>query len=187
VTSVTTRVTVQPDPFKIVEFDRDLLLALAERALVAAGLPDDAPLDIEIVEITPLGQTWIDAVDPIAIRVESGAFEDAKRIRKLSETNVLDVLGRLLFRVRDRRDPGFAAAPADEALSREQRAAWDVYCTGRSGRAGLPVQEQRWRYIFRNRLGFTDAADAAFETLWHGSGLTWDDLQSICVATTAER
>ena len=44
---------------------------------------------------------------------------------------------------------------------------------GRLGRLGHPVQRQRRLYQFRNRHGFTDAADAAFEQLWEADDLTW--------------
>jgi hypothetical protein len=177
------RVSVDPQPFRNVEFDTELLVTLAERALVAAGLPDDQTLRIAVDETTPLGRTWIESLDPLAIGVESGAFEDAKKPRRLSEANVLDVLGRLLHRVVDRRDPAFAGAPPEDDLDQAQRAAWDTYCTARSGRAGLPVQVDRWRYIFRNRHGFTDVADAAFERIWRATGLTWADLAAICADT----
>jgi hypothetical protein len=181
-------ITVEPDPFKIIEFDREELVALAARARAAAGLPDDLPVRIVIDETTPLGRTTITSGDPLTIEVESGAFEDAKRLRALSDRNVLDVLGRLFHRVHDRGDPAFAGAPDEEVLTLEQRTAWDVYCTGRTGRAGLPVQEQRWRYIFRTRHGFTDVADAAFDRLWNaGPGLGWADLQAICDETAASR
>jgi hypothetical protein len=182
-----TGITVAPDPFTIVDFDRDEIISLAARARAAAGLPDGLPLHIAVDEMTPLGRTTITSLDPLTIEVESGAFEDAKRLRQLNPDNVLDVLGRLLHRVRDRRDAGFADAPAEDDLTADQRAAWDTYCTGRAGRAGLPVQEQRWRYIFRNRHGFTDTADSAFERIWHGEGLVWGELQAICDATAADR
>jgi hypothetical protein len=56
--------------------------------------------------------------------------------------------------------------------------AWDVYGSARLVRLGHFHYNQRQRrlYHFRNRHGFTDVADAAFEQLWSGDGLTWDDL-----------
>jgi hypothetical protein len=47
------------------------------------------------------------------------------------------------------------------------------------GRLGIEVNEQRWRYNFRNRHGFTDDADDAFNRLWTSDGLTWGELQSV--------
>jgi hypothetical protein len=55
--------------------------------------------------------------------------------------------------------------------------AWQVYCVGRLGRLGHQVQRQRRLYHFRNRHGFTDAADEAFDRLWSGEGLTWADIE----------
>jgi hypothetical protein len=49
------------------------------------------------------------------------------------------------------------------------------------------VQEQRRRYHFRNRHGFTDVADAMFERLWNGDGLTWAEIEAACSATEAAR
>jgi hypothetical protein len=43
-------------------------------------------------------------------------------------------------------------------------AAWETYCVGRLGGLGIEVNEQRWRYNFRNRHGFTDEADEAFNS-----------------------
>ena len=50
---------------------------------------------------------------------------------------------------------------------------------GRIGRLGHRVQRQRRLYHFRNRHGFTDAADAAFDRLWSGEGLTWADIVAL--------
>jgi len=40
------------------------------------------------------------------------------------------------------------------------------------------VQRQRRLYQFRNRHGFTDAADAAFAKLWEADDLTWADISA---------
>ena len=47
---------------------------------------------------------------------------------------------------------------------------------GRLERLGYRAQRQRRLYHFRNRHGFTDVADAAFERLWTADGLTWADI-----------
>lgn len=60
-----------------------------------------------------------------------------------------------------------------------QVAAWETYSVGRLQRLGIEVNQQRWRYNFRNRHGFTDAADEAFNRLWSSDSLTWGELQSI--------
>jgi hypothetical protein len=98
-------------------------------------------------------------------RGREGAIEDPKRPRQLSPAGTADVLGRALLRVADRRTPGFANAPADGDLTLPQSVAWAVYSNGRLERLGYQSQRQRWLYHFRNRHGFTEIADAAFERL----------------------
>ena len=51
-----------------------------------------------------------------------------------------------------------------------------------SARAGWAPQKQRRIYHFRNRHGFTDEADQAFNRLWSADGLTWDELEAICAS-----
>ena len=67
------------------------------------------------------------------------------------------------------------------------RVAWDVYAVGRLQQLGYDSQRQRRLYGFRNRHGFTDAADAAFEQLWTSSDLTWDDLTRLSDDAAAVR
>jgi hypothetical protein len=178
-------VTVTPDPFTMVLFEAaDVARVVGE---VAALVGVERDIVVEVDERTPLGRTFVTTLDPVTIKVESGAFEDARRPRHLSETNVKDVVGRLLFRVKDRLDPAFGTPPDDTELSLAAQVAWDAYCVGRCARLGLPVQEQRRRYHFRNRHGFTDVADATFERLWNADGLTWGDIEAACAATEAAR
>jgi hypothetical protein len=59
------------------------------------------------------------------------------------------------------------------------RVAWDVYAVGRLDRLGHRSQRQRRLYHFRNRHGFTDEADAAFERLWTADGLTWAQITAL--------
>jgi hypothetical protein len=139
----------------------------------------DHDVAIEVDESTPLARVRVEVADPIAIRAESGAFEDPKRPRQQSEIMTATSLGRVLLRVRDRLLGGFADAPSDKQLSLAEMAAWEAYCLGRLERLGITVNQQRWRYNFRNRHGFTDHADAAFDRLWAGDALTWDDLRDI--------
>ncbi len=113
------------------------------------------------------------------IEAESGALEDPKKPRGLSPHGTADVLGRVLLRVARPTPAGFADAPADADLTLPQSVAWDVYSNGRLGRFGYPPQRQRWLYHFRNRHGFTDAADAAFDRLWAGPSFTWAEIVAI--------
>jgi hypothetical protein len=123
----------------------------------------------------------------VVLAVESGALEDAKAPRQLDRVGAADVLGRLLFEVRDRLDPAFGEAPEGADLTLQQSSAWQTYCVGRVGRLGHRVQRQRRLYAFRNRHGFTDAADASFDQLWAGDGLTWADISALSDSALAAR
>lgn len=176
------RVTIEPETFSLVEFDRDELTAILEKLLDDVGLP--GPLTLEIDQTTPLGHTRVDSVEPLRLFAESGALEDPKRIRKLSGPQAALVLGRLLFRVRDRQDPAFTGGgepPDDKDLTVQQRAAWDAYTIGRLVRLGYTYQADRQArlYDFRTRHGFTDVADESFATLWDAEALTWADIEQL--------
>jgi len=178
--------TVEPSTFTMVDFDAGRIAALADELAGKAGLDGDVQIRIEVDETTPLGRTELVAHEPVLhIRTESGAFEDPKRIRQFSEDAATDVLGRYLLRAADRRRPGFGDAPIDAELTVPQRTAWEVYAVGRLARMGYPVRRQRWLYAFRNRHGFTDAADGAFEQLFGGDGLTWPEIDRLSEATAA--
>jgi hypothetical protein len=180
-----TEVTVSPETYNLIEFEADRIRAVASTLADQIGVP--VPVRIEVDETTPLGRAWTSSLEPLVLSVESGAFEDPKRPRHLSERSVADVLGRLLFRVRDRLDPAFGDVPADDDLSLPESTAWDAYAVGRLARLGYPAQRQRRLYHFRNRHGFSDVADAAFERLWTGDGLSWADIQAVCAETAGSR
>jgi hypothetical protein len=173
-------VTVTPQEFKFVTFDATLIQQVAEGLLASLSLSDHE-LHIEVDETTPLARMRV-AVDGamINVRAESGSFEDTKRPRQMSENATATSLGRVLLRVRDRLSGGFGEAPADDDLTLAEIAAWETYCVGRLSRLGIETNQQRWRYNFRNRHGFTDAVDGAFNRLWSSDGLTWGELQAVC-------
>ena len=174
-------VTVTPQTFNFVAYDAALIQRVAEELLQSLGLAD-RDLNIEVDETTPLARTRVEVGDAISIRAESGAFEDTRRPRQQSEVATATSLGRVLLRVRDRLNDGFGDAPPDEDLTLAQVAAWETYSVGRLERLGIDVNQQRWRYNFRNRHGFTDEADQAFNRLWASDGLTWDELEAISAA-----
>lgn len=180
-------VTVAPETFRFVKFDSVVVTRVAEE--LTAMLDMQQPLHIEIDETTPLGRMratfGAGEGDTITVNVESGAFEDSKRPREQSEVATAINLGRILLRVRDRLHGGFGEAPADDDLALRQMAAWETYCAGRLSRLGLKVNQQRWVYNFRNRHGFTDAADAAFAQIWAADALTWGELEAISTASAA--
>ena len=171
-------VTVTPDHFTMVLFDVDAIRTWAEALLARLGMAE-CNLHIEVDETTPIARVQSQLGDPILVRVESGAFEDTRRPRHLSETAVNTALGRTLLRARDRLSGSFGAAPADPDLDLAQVAAWDTYAVGRLARLGYPVHQPRWIYNFRNRHGFTDRADGAFAQIWTADELSWDELSAL--------
>ncbi|HVV35497.1 MAG TPA: hypothetical protein VHC63_02760 [Acidimicrobiales bacterium] len=172
------KVSVEPTEFHYVNFDAAEITRLVGEVADLVGLAD-ATIEIKIDESTPLGRAVVTSLDPIVIEVEGGAFENAKAPRQLSDRSVRDVLSRLLFKVSDRRSGRFANAPAEGEVPLPHAVAWDVYAVGRASRAGIDVSKARRLYHFRNRHGFNDVADAAFETLWNADDLTWDELSAL--------
>jgi hypothetical protein len=171
-------VTVTPPEFTLVLFDAPAIEATLSELMDRLGLGQRA-LRVDVDETTPIVRITVQDGDPIVLEAGSGAFEDPRQPRHLSPVHVVTNAGRALLRVRDRADGSFSAAPPDEELTLPQAAAWDTYCVGRIGRLGYRVHEQRWRYNFRNRHGFTDVADAAFDRMWAADALTWTELVAI--------
>ena len=174
--------TVEPSSFQFVAFDAELIRSITDGLVQVLGI--DRPVRVVVDETTPLGRVRTELGDTITIHAESGAFEDSKRPREQSEVSTTASIGRALLRARDRLSGGFGEAPTDDDLDLRQVAAWETYTVGRLARLGVPVNEQRWRYNFRNRHGFTDVADAAFEHIWTADGLTWGELESLSTAGT---
>ena len=172
-------VEVRPETFSLVFFDAGEIRGIVERLVAEIGLPGDLVVTVEVDESTPMGRARVASLEPVVITAESGALEDVKAPRRLSAGGTTDVIGKLLFSVRDRLDPSFGEPPADDDLTLQESVAWEVYCVARLGRLGHPVQRQRRLYQFRNRHGFTDAADAAFDQLWTADELAWSEITSI--------
>ncbi len=179
--------TVTPDTFAMVDFDPARIAAVAERLAGEVGLPADLPVVITVEEATPLAKVTLTSLEPLELTVEGGALEDPKRIRQLSEARTADVLGMHLFQARDRLDPAFGAPGLGEPVALAHQVAWDVFAVGRLERLGYPGQRQRRLYQFRNRHGFTDVGDAAFERLWAAERLTWPELTAISDEAAALR
>ena len=174
------RVTVQPETFAMVRFDADVIERWAGEVADRVGLPDDTEIHIVIDEASPLARWAVTDGEPITITVDGGAFEDTRRPREMGRRRTTDVVGRALLRVLDRRSEAFADAPPDDELTLAQSVAWDVYSVGRLARLSEHSgQRQRRLYQFRNRHGFTDAADAAFDQLWTAEKLTWSAIKGI--------
>jgi len=179
-------VEVRPEQFSLVSYDARVIADLAATLLERLGM-SDRDVRIEVDETSLLGRVSVDLGDPIVIRAESGAFENLRIGRILSEAATTLTLGRALLRARDRLDGTFGEAPPDGELTNAQVAAWEVYCLGRLERAGFGPHQQRSRYNFRNRHGFTDRADATFDDIWSTERCTWPELdqrsQSAIAAT----
>ena len=167
-------VTVAPDEFRFVEFDAALVRRVAEQLIAALGI--DRPVHVEVDETTPLARVHVSVGDTITVSAESGAFENTRRPREQSEDATAAAIGRALLKARDRLHGGFGEAPPDDELTLAQISAWNVYCAGRLARLGLRVSQQQWRYDFRNRFGFSDDTDSAFDRVWSADGLTWAEL-----------
>ncbi len=180
-------VVVSPATFNMVHFDRDVIVAAIEELAAVLRLADDETVEVDIDEASPLSRVRTDSVEPMRFHVEGGAFEDTRRPREHSLARINDAMGRLMFKAIDRRSSDFGDPPADDELDLALSAAWDVYTVGRLARLGHRGQRKRRLYQFRNRHGFTDAADAAFDDLWNGSGLTWANIVAISEAARAAR
>jgi hypothetical protein len=170
-------VTVSPETFRFVHYEAAEITRVAERLVASIGL--DRDVHIEIDETTPLARVQVEIGESVILRAESGAFEDTRRPRQYSATATEIALGRVLLRTYDRLSGQFADAPSDTGLSLGQASAWTAYCMGRLVRLGVAVPNQRYLYDFRNRHGFSDAADAAFDKLWHATDLTWAELDAV--------
>ncbi|MEY2418655.1 MAG: hypothetical protein QOG90_1335 [Actinomycetota bacterium] len=181
------KVSVEPSEFHFVNFDAAQITRLVGEVADLVGLAPDTEIQVKIDEATPLGRAVVSSIDPIVIEVEGGAFENAKAPRQLSDRGVRDVVSRLLFKVSDRQSGKFANAPADGEVPLPQSVAWDVYAVGRAARAGIDVSKPRRLYHFRNRHGFTDVADAAFETLWNATDMSWDELNALVEEVAAAK
>lgn len=172
-------VEIRPETFSMVLFEADEIRALTEELAAEIGLPADVTVVVDVDETTPMGRAVLASTEPVTLEIESGALEATKDPRRLDPEGATDVIGRLLFQARDRLDPAFGEPPADTDLPLPHSVAWQVYCVGRLGRLGHRVQRQRRLYQFRNRHGFTDVADAAFDRLWTSDGLSWTELTTI--------
>jgi hypothetical protein len=58
---------------------------------------------------------------------------------------------------------------------------------GRLERLGYRAQRPRRLYHFRNRHGFTDDADAAFDQLWASRPATWAELVALSDSLVAAK
>ncbi|HEX9260595.1 MAG TPA: hypothetical protein VF855_13735 [Acidimicrobiales bacterium] len=181
-------VTVTPSTFALVMFDAAAIEQITADVATRLGL-GDIDVAVEVDETTPIARISATgpAGGPVVVHADSGALEDTRKPRQLGEAVAAGSLGRVLMRLKDRWDGGFADAPADGDLSLAQAVAWDTYCVARLDRAGIAANQQRWRYAFRNRHGFTDIADRTFDQIWAADSLSWAELDGLSAAAVAAR
>lgn len=179
-------IVVTPEEFGTVVFDASRIAEVAGTVASLVGL-GDVSIRIEVDEGSPLSHARLASVDPIVVAAAGGAFEDPARIRLQSDERVAEEMARLLFRVVDRRQPAFADAPDEDALTRDQQVAWDAAALGRSERLGIRVHKARRRYQFLLRHGFSDVAERHFARLWSVATPAWNDIASACADSTAVR
>jgi len=179
VPSSTAHVTVEPETFTLVSYDSSVIATIVSQ--LAQRLDITHPIRVEVDETTPLGKSSaefdgeISSDTTIVVRIESGALENTKRLTTFSEPRARLSLGMALLRARDRTRPDFDGVPGDRELTNAQNSAWDAYCAGRLSRLGLEPTPQRYRYDFRNRFGFSDDVDVAFDRLWAADDLGWSE------------
>jgi hypothetical protein len=172
-----------PEAFTLVQYDAAELLAIAEEAATAVGVPDGMAIAIEIDEALPgpLIASAAEATDgKLSFWFSGGCFEDPKRQAMLQPDMSRTEFGAAFLRGRDRLDGGFEDAPDDAEISERQRAIWDTYAEGRLARqGGFLINEARRRYTYRLRCGFNDVADASYDRVWSANSLSWADLLEI--------
>ena len=185
---MSTRVHVTPEQFTLIEYDAAEIAAMVEDAAAIVGLPPDMKIDLTVDEelFAPLTGHMSDVVDGRAQLWISGAnFEDKKAPQHFAPEQARDDLLVVVLRAKDRLSEDFASAPSDGEITRAERAAWDLYASGRARRLGGNVREPALRYEFRLQHGFTDVADAAFDRLFAADTMTWDGIREICRETGA--
>lgn len=176
---MSSQVSVAPERFSLVAYEPDAIAAIARELADLIGVSN--PIAIEVDETTPLSKmsAKVDGQSSdatVTLRFESGALEDTRHLTNFSEARARRSIGRMLLRASDRLSGRFADAPEDLDLTNAQNAAWDAYCGGRLERLGLEPSQQRFRYDFRNRFGFTDEVDVLFDRIWASDELSWHDL-----------
>lgn len=178
-------VAVTPQSFELVFFDAAEIERIAGELADTIGLPSDVVIEINIDESLMVGRVSSRLEDRrIVVDASGGAFEDHRKARTFSAERARTALAHGFMRARDRLDPSFGDAPADDELTIQQESAWATFIEGRLERLGLPTRRQRRIYHFRVRHGFDDNVDAVFEELWKGEGLSWADIDRLSASAS---
>ncbi len=174
-----TEITLDPSSFEMVLFDPDIIVADAGAAIDrVAGLRLDS-LGVTVDEMKPTTRMRVTGLDPATIHLESGTLENTKRPRTYSADVAAITFTKLCFEIAQRRDAAFGAPDLDAELTHAERIAWDVQLIGRVKAAGVRLYLPKYRYDFRNRHGFSDAVDAAFDRLLDLATPTFGDIMAV--------
>lgn len=176
-------ISVTPSTFTKVEYQLDQIVTVAEevRSRIGAGSAlADADIELLIDEDQPTARMSITSLDPIVFALDSGAFEDTRKPREFGVEIASVSLASLLIEYLDRTSEAFGAPGLGEPADLADKVAWSVYTHARVARAGYRIHKPKHLYNFRNRHGFSDAADQAFEVLWAGVDLTYEQILDCC-------
>ena len=173
-------IVVQPTSFTKIDFDVEVILSAAQRALEnVAALPNDLEVKVEIEEDQATNRVKVASLDPVLLEVDGGSLENYKKPRTVGDLESRITFTRLFLELTDRLSQSFDAPALDAEVPQAHRMAWDVNLFGRTARHGLHLHQPRYRYNFRNRHGFSDQADRAFDELWAGDELTWSEISAM--------
>lgn len=175
-------ISVTPSTFTKVEFQLDQIVAVVEEVQATIGALGLIGGDVKLVidEEQPTARMAVTSLDPIVFALDSGAFEDTRTPREFGVEIASVSLASLFIEYLDRTDDAFGAPPLGEPSDLADKIAWSVYTHARVQRAGYRVHKPKHLYNFRNRHGFSDAADQAFEALWVGQRLTYAQILERC-------
>jgi len=174
-------VTVSPSSFTQVEFRIEEILDVAAEVMGRIeAVPDDLPVELVVDEDQPTTTMAITSLDPVVFALDSGALEDTRQPRQFGVEMASVSLASLFIEYLDRLDDSFGAPEVGEPSDLAEKIAWSAYTHGRVQRLGYRVHKPKHLYNFRNRHGFSDAADQAFDALWDATDLTWADILALC-------
>jgi len=176
-------ISVSPSTFTKVEYRLDQIVPVVEEVQSSIGAGTSlAEADIELVidEDQPTARMSIRSLDPIVFALDSGAFEDTRNPREFGVEIASVTVASLCIEYLDRTSEAFGAPGLGEPTDLADKIAWSVYTHARVARAGYRVHKPKHLYNFRNRHGFSDAADHAFETLWSGKDLDYAQILGCC-------
>ena len=176
-------ISVSPATFTKVEFTLEQIVSVIEevQATIGAGTSlADADVSVVIDEDQPTARMAVTSLDPIEFAADSGAFEDTRQPREFGVEMASVTMASLFIEHLDRTSEAFGAPDVGEPTDLADKVAWSVYTHARVQRAGYRIHKPKHLYNFRNRHGFSDDADRAFEALWAGQDLTYGDILALC-------